>query len=243
METIVKTPQAIILYNNKNITKNISKYIQSITYTDYEKGQSDEVTITLNDFDEFFQTDWHPTKGDKLSVQIGYSGERLLNCGIFTIDESEFETSVDGDVFVIRALAASINEKIRQKNIKSYVNKTLVDIARIIAKKHGYTVAGSSGFIKIPYEAQYNESDIAFLSRIASTYGYIFKLTNDVITFVPVEKLEQAKTVLEISKKDIERARFTNTATKTYTACRAKYLSPKSGKLISYTAKTDKKLI
>ena len=51
METIkpVKAPKVIILYNNSDITKNISPYIQSVTYTDYEKDQSDELSITLND--------------------------------------------------------------------------------------------------------------------------------------------------------------------------------------------------
>ena len=153
MEAIRK-PKVIILYNNNDITQNISKYIKEVTYTDYEKGQSDELSITLNDVDGYFQNDWRPVKGDKISAQIGYSNGRLLNCGVFTIDEPEIDMSVEGDTFVIRSLAASINEKLTEKNNKSYVNKTLVEIARQIGSKHGYTVAGSSGFIKIPYEVQ-----------------------------------------------------------------------------------------
>ena len=73
METIkpVKAPKVIILYNNSDITKNISPYIQSVTYTDYEKDQSDELSITLNDYDGYFQNDWRPVKGDKITAQIG----------------------------------------------------------------------------------------------------------------------------------------------------------------------------
>lgn len=237
----VKRPVVIILYNNKNITKNISKYIQSVTYTDYEKDQSDELTITVNDFEGYFQNDWRPVKGDKISAKLGYEGETLLDCGTFTVDEPEIEISQEGDTFNIRALAASINQKIREKNSKSYVNKTLVEIAKQIAKKHGYTVAGSAGFIKIPYEMQYNETDLAFLKRISASYGYIFKLTDNVITFIPVENLENKKSVIKITRADIESASFRDCATKTYTACSVKYLSPKTGKLVTYTAKTNKK--
>lgn len=237
----VKKPIAIIIYNNKNITKNISRYIQNVTYTDYEKDQSDELTITLNDIDAYFQNDWFPVKGDKISALIGYDDEKLLNCGTFTVDEPELEMTPEGDIFHIRAIAASINQKIRQKNSKSYVNKTLVEIAKQIAKKHGYTVAGSAGFIKIPYEVQYNETDLAFLKRLAASYGYIFKLTDKVITFIPVEELEKSKSILKITRADIENGVLRDTAAKTYTACTVKYLSPKTGKLVSYTAKSNKK--
>ncbi len=242
METIkpVKTPKVIILYNNSDITKNISPYIQSVTYTDYEKDQSDELSITLNDYDGYFQNDWRPVKGDKITAQIGYEGEKLLACGTFTVDEPELNIETDGDTFTIRALAASINQKTREKNVIGYRDKTLVDIAKQIAKKHGYTVVGSAGFIKIPYAAQYNETDLAFLKRLAASYGYIFKLTDTVITFIPVEDLENSKSILSISRKDIERATLRDSATKTYTACSAKYLNPKTGKLVTYTARSSK---
>jgi len=36
-----------------------------------------------------------PSKGDTLRLYIGYEGEQLLNCGIFEIDEIEYETPPD----------------------------------------------------------------------------------------------------------------------------------------------------
>lgn len=260
MQNTILQPVVQVIYNKKDITENISKYIESLTYTDYEKDQSDELSIVLNDYDKLFQNNWYPEKGDKISAKIGYKGQPLLDCGVFTIDEPDIELSVDGDKFTINALAASINEKIRQKNSKSYVNKTLIDIAREIAKKHGYTVAGNgsaaidqnsknstnigaegekAGFIKIPYEIQYKESDIAFLARIAQNYGYIFKLTDNVISFVPAENLETSKSLSVITRKDIKSAHFRDCGTKKYTACSARYLNPKTGKYVSYTARAE----
>ena len=72
------------------------------------------------------------------------------------------------------------------------------------------------------------------------SYGYIFKLTDTVITFTPMENLENSKSLLNITRKDIVSAVLRDSSTKTYTACKAVYLNPKTGKLVSYTAKTNK---
>ena len=231
-------PRVVLIYNKKDISTNISKYLMSLTFTDYEKDQSDELNLQLKDSDKYFQNSWRPQKGDKISAQIGYEDEQLLDCGTFTIDETEWSCDDSGDVFTIRALAASVNQKIREKGSKSYKNKTLVDIAKEIASKHGYTVAGSAGFVKIPYVAQLNESDMAFLQRISAQYGYIFKLTDTVITFIPAEELDKNKPVI-ITDKDLEHITLRDSSTKTYNACSVKYIG-KKGKLVSYTARTAK---
>lgn len=236
----MKRTKVIITYNNKDITKNISKYIKSVTYTDYEKEQCDELSITLNDIDKFFQNDWRPEKGDKISAQIGYEDEELLNCGTFTIEEPELQLADDGDIFMIRGLAASINEKIRETRSKSYRNKTLIEIAREVAARHDYKVAGSAGFIKIPYEPQLNESDLSFLNRLAMKYGYIFKLTNNVISFIPETDLLNKDEIFTITRKEISSLNLRDSSTKTYNACSAKYVSPKTGKLVSYTARSNR---
>lgn len=233
-----KVPKVVLIYNKKDISTNISKYLMSLTFTDYEKDQSDELDLQLKDSDKYFQNSWRPQKGDKVAAQIGYENEVLLDCGTFTIDETEWSSDDSGDVFVIRGLAASINQKIREKGSKSYKNKTLVDIAKKIGSKHGYTVAGGAGFIKIPYVAQLNESDMAFLQRISAQYGYIFKLTDTVISFIPAEELDKKQSVI-ITDKDIEHISLRDSGTKTYNACSVKYVG-KQGKLISYTARTAK---
>ncbi|MDD3236803.1 MAG: contractile injection system protein, VgrG/Pvc8 family [Candidatus Gastranaerophilales bacterium] len=239
METI-KKPYIEIIYNKKNITADISKYILSLTYTDYESGESDELEVTLNDNENLFKSSWQPQKGDKISAKIGYTGEELLNCGTFTVDEGTMDSSDDGDTYIIRTLAASINNKIREKNNKPYEGKTLIQIAKEIGKKHGFTVAGKEGFIKIPREAQRNESDLAFLHRLAQKYGYLFKLNDTVLTFTKMEALEETKALSTIKRNDIKHISLNDTSTKTYNACSVKYKNPKTGKMVSYTAKNAK---
>ena len=236
----MRKPEVIILYNNKEITRDIKKYLMSLTYSDATENQSDELEIELKDNHKLFQNEWRPQKGDKISAQIGYKDETMLDCGIFTVDEPEFNMDDTGDTFKIKALAASVNEGIRQINSESFRNKTLTQIANKIGAKHGYKVAGNYGKIKIPYCAQVKESDIAFLKRISQEYGYIFKLTDKIITFIPAGNLNDAKPVNTFVKKDVTSLLLRDCSTKTYTSCSVKYLNNK-GILQTYTAKNNQK--
>lgn len=55
----VSKPFYELKYNGHNVTLDISEYLQEITYTDYEKEQSDELTIHLKDNDKKFQNNWY----------------------------------------------------------------------------------------------------------------------------------------------------------------------------------------
>src|SRR5574344_1774116 len=88
-------PTFKIEYNKKDITKDVSNYVVNIEYTDFEHGQSDEISITFEDSEKLWQNAWIPSKGDSLRLFIGYEGEKLLNCGVFEIDEIEFATPPD----------------------------------------------------------------------------------------------------------------------------------------------------
>lgn len=48
-------PTYKIEYNEKNITKDVSAYVLSLEYSDYEHGTSDEITITFEDTDIFLK--------------------------------------------------------------------------------------------------------------------------------------------------------------------------------------------
>lgn len=232
----VKKPTVTIIYNKKNITQDISKYVVSLSYTDFEKDQADEINLILKDPDDKFKGNWQPAKGDKIQAKIGYTGEPTLNCGIFTVDEHELESSDDGDFVTIKALATSINSNLKEKNNKPYESKTLVQIAQEIGDRHGFNVAGSEGHVKVGRITQYNESDLGFLRRVSNLYGYLFKITDTVLTFEKLANLESAKPLSVITKKDITRLRLRDTSAKTYSACTVEYHNPKTGKLTSYTA-------
>ena len=67
-------PIAHLTYNGNDCTKDFSKYLNSLTFTDFEDEQSDELNITLNDNDSYFSSLWYPEKGDKLTCSIDFDG-------------------------------------------------------------------------------------------------------------------------------------------------------------------------
>lgn len=232
------TPTFKIEYNNKNITKDVSKYVTNIDYTDFEHGQSDEISITFEDSESLWQGAWIPSKGDSLRLFIGYVGEKLLNCGIFEIDEIQFETPPD--TLTVKALATGITKALRQKNSVAYENKTLKQIANSIAKKHGYKLVGNIDDVKVERITQNQQKDLTFLKKLAEQYGYIFKIAENNLVFYKTEKLINAKTARILYKSDLSRISLTQKTSGTYKAVTVTYHNPKTGKKVSATAKNTK---
>lgn len=194
----MKAPKAIftVLYNNKNITEDIRKYLISITYNDKTEGESDEVEIEMEDVDGLWQNNWYPEKGAKLTVTMGN-----LKCGVFEIDE--FELKGPPDTVSIRGMATGIKSSLRTKKSDAHENKTLKQIAEKVAQKNGLTIQGEIPEITIGRATQNKETDLAFLKRIASQYGIVFSVRDKVITFTSVYDLEKRASSFTVDKSDL----------------------------------------
>ena len=190
-----------LFYEQKNITKDVSPYVTSIEYTDVEHGESDELQISFEDSEKLWQGAWIPTKGDALRAYIGYEAEKLLNCGVFEIDELEYDTPPD--VITVKGLATGIKKPLRQKNSQGYENKTLKQIAKEIADKHGYTLVGEVADIRVDRITQNKERDLTFLTKLAEEYGYIFKIAENNLVFYDVKKLKGANSTQIFYKSDL----------------------------------------
>ena len=127
-----------VILNKKDISANISADLISLDYTDEVAGQSDELSITLQDSKGLWKYEWYPEKGDELQAYITVNG-KTLDCGIFEIDEVEASGSKDaGDVVIIKALAAGIKDSVRTVKSYAHENKTLREVAATTANKYGF---------------------------------------------------------------------------------------------------------
>jgi len=185
-----------VLYDNKNITEDVRKYLLSITYNDKTEGESDEIEIELEDVDALWQNNWYPEKGAKLTVTIG-----KLKCGVFEIDELEIKGPPD--VVSIRGMATGIKSSLRTKKSDAHENKTLKQIAEKVAEKNSLTIAGEIPELTIGRATQNKETDLAFLKRIASQYGIVFSVRDKVITFTSVYDLEKRGSSFTVDKSDL----------------------------------------
>ena len=239
MET-VKELEIALKYNNHDVTEDFSRYLQSVTYTDAEEDDSDELTLELKDNDKKFQNNWWLDKGSKLTFKAGLKGTTTqVNFGTFTTDELEMNFSTSGDTLSIKALAATSNSPVRTTNTRYFNNKTLVQIAKYFGNIYGFRVVGEQGNVNIGRVNQVNETDLAFLRRISKMYGYVFKLTEGLLTFTQIDTLTNSDVLFTLNKEDIAELRLTDSNTKVYKCCRVQYFSPKTKKLVSYIARRD----
>ena len=232
------TPIFKLEYNQKNITKDVSDYVLNIEYSDFEHGQSDEITITFENSEGLWNGAWIPSKGDALRLFIGYAGEKLLNCGIFEIDEIELNSPPD--IIIVKALATGIKKSFRQENSIGYENKTLQQIANEVAKRHNLTLVGNIENIKVERITQNHERDLTFLKRVAEEYGYIFKIAEGNLVFYKTEKLINADSAKILYKTDLSTISLREKTSQNYKSVSVTYKNPKTGKVVSATAKNDK---
>lgn len=231
----VRKPVFFLEYEQKDITRYITPYALSVTYTDYEHGKSDEIDIRLEDREHLWKSSWYPKKGDVLSLKIGYEQEGLLPCGRFEIDEVEL--AGPPDIISMKGLSANIRKALRQNNTTAYENKSLRQIAGEIAEKHGFELIGEIEEVRVKRITQNQERDLAFLKRIAEEYGYVFKIADNKLVFYELLKLQTAKAVMVIDRKGMSSFSFRDKTSEVYKAATVSYHDPKTKKLTTHTVK------
>lgn len=227
-----------VLYNSKDITKDISSMVMSLEYVDKVTGQSDEISLTLENSDERWLNSWYPQKGDSIEVNIFSEGQ--LKCGSFTIDEPEFTEDIDaGNQFTLKGIAAPVNKKLRTVRSYAHEDKSLKEIANTVAANLGLTVLGSVKDITIHRVNQYRETDLAFLNRIGGAYGYVFSVRGNNLVFVYYEDIESKEAALTLNRSDRIRCSYKDTTNKVFKTSSVKHHNPKTKAVVSFDVDAD----
>lgn len=215
METIRKIKVEITIAG-ANVTADVSPYLSRISYADRVEAESDSIDLVFDDVAKLWQTDWYPQQGDSLTVKMGYVGD-LLDCGVFEIDEIQFDTPPD--TLTVRALAAAISKSLRTKNSKAFEKQTLLKIAQYFADKHGLKIVGSAtalNEVEIERKTQENQTDLGFLAGIAKEFGFVFSVRGDQLVFMDMVELEKKPAVMEITPKMLSKCSLKDKTAQTY---------------------------
>lgn len=234
---MLNKPKIELKYNNNDCTSDFLRYMQNITYTDYEEGQTDELEITLNDDKHLFKNEFYPVKSDTITASIKL-GDEALPLGDFTTDEPEFSGDSSGHSVSIKGIATGINIDVRTKRAERYPAGSIKKLVNKIAQRHKLNVLCEKD-IKIPEQVQAKETDLAFLQRVAKTYGYIFKITGKYLVFIALSSSNESEPVMELKPEDINSYSFKDTSNKCYKYCEVTYYSPSSKKLLKYRAESN----
>lgn len=223
-----------VLYDNVDITKDISRHLESFTYTDHLE-EADTLDIQLEDADQNWQDGWYPDKGAKITAEIGIIGGPVIQCGIFDIDE--IELLGPPDKVNIRCIAAGFKNGSKRTN-KNHVheNKTLREIINTIASAAGYSIVGNISNIRINRYVQRQKNDLKTLRRLAREYGYVFNIRDKSLVFIRTKDLVDTTPIVTLKKSDLLLYSIKDTSTGLYKSATVKFHDPETGDVVSYSA-------
>jgi len=222
-----------IIYNNKNITKDISQSLISFNFTD-NLNEADTLDIELEDSQCRWQSEWYPEKGAKLEATIGIEGSETINCGTFEIDEIELKSPPDS--VNIRCISAGFVEG-EKRTPKSHVheNKTLSEIVHTVASLAGLEVLGKISNIRVGRFVQRKETNLETLRKLANMYGYTFNVRDKKAIFIKNTEIENNKVVMVFDKTDLINFSFRDKSTGIYKLAQISYFNPETGETIKHT--------
>jgi phage protein D len=232
-----RRPYISVLYDQKEITSAIDPFLLSLSYEDKVTGESDEINLVFEDSDALWKGSWYPSKGDTLTVSLGYAGEDILPCGDFEIDE--IEAGGPPDTVTIKGLAAGIKHAVRTRRSAAYEKRTLRQIAQTVADRHGLALTGSIADVKIEHISQLRQTDLGFLFKLANTYGYSFSIRGKQLVFYKNSELLNREPVLIIKKTQCQSYLLRDKSQNVYKAAEVAYHDPQAKELISFTQPAD----
>ena len=175
-----------IIADNKDITDLISQRLISLNITDETGIVSDKAEILLDNRDSALEI---PNTGAVLKISIGTQGKDLNSMGSYVVDTIELMSPSLKMRIIAKAVNGKIknlNSKIRSPKSRSWHEYSLIGIIEKIAKEHEFQAVIDKEFdqIFIQHIDQTDESDISFLSRLASDYDAFTKFIDDKLIFI-----------------------------------------------------------
>jgi phage protein D len=198
METLGKT-YFEVLYNNKDISADISQYLLSIRYNDKTGKEADELSLTLENVDALWENEWYPEKGAKFSAKLG-DKNTMLDCGQFEIDE--IEIAAPPDTVTIRAISAGVTGSLRSSKSVAHEKTTLSQIVNKVAADNHLTVEGAIQDMYFERITQNRECDLAFLRRLAEKYGFMFSVRGTKLVFTDMAGIMASSSIATIDRSD-----------------------------------------
>ncbi|MDX8000771.1 phage late control D family protein [Xenorhabdus sp. Reich] len=230
--------------NNKDITGKIQSRLMSLTLTDNRGFEADQLDLELDDSDGKLDL---PSRGDILTLELGWYGQALTPKGKFVVDEIEHSGAPDR--LTVRARSADLRGELNAKHDKSYHKQTIESVVSTIAVKNKLKfLVGKELKDIIVHIDQTNESDLSFLTRLAQQEGAIASIKNGVLLFILQGQNKSSSgeelPVVEITRQAGDSHRFSLSDRDAYTGVVAKWwnIRTASEQTIEYQREESKSL-
>ena len=170
-----------IMAGDKDITSNIKEYLLDLVIIEKSGFGSDQLVMVLEDKENLIEV---PTTGKMLKCYLGQNDDSIVCKGSFIVDELKFAGFPK--TITIIARSANFRQNMHQKKDVSYDNMTLTKICSAIALCNGFNAVIDPvlGNEMITHIDQKDESDLAFLKRIAEERDALIKFRDNNLYFV-----------------------------------------------------------
>ena len=218
-------PAYMLTLDGADITQNFSDRLIGLTMTDNRGFEADQLDIALDDTDGLVEL---PPRGASLTLWLGWQGSALVNKGSFTVDEIEHRGAPD--TLTIRGRSADFRGTLNSRREQSWHDTTLGVIVETIAQRNKLTasVADALNAIAIPHIDQTQESDAAFLSRLAERNGASVSVKAGKLLFLKAGSAMTASgkpiPQMTVERGDGDRHQFAIADREAYTGVTAKWL-------------------
>lgn len=224
-------PAYMLTLDGADITQNFSDRLIGLTMTDNRGFEADQLDIALDDTDGLVEL---PPRGASLTLWLGWQGSALVNKGSFTVDEIEHRGAPD--TLTIRGRSADFRGSLNSRREQSWHDTTLGVIVETIAQRNKLTasVADALKTIAIPHIDQTQESDAAFLSRLAERNGASVSVKAGKLLFLKAGSAMTASgkpiPQMTVERGDGDRHQFAIADREAYTGVTAKWLHTRDPK-------------
>lgn len=230
-----------IIYNGKNISKDLKPYLKNFTYTD-DEGSADDIQFTLHNREGKWHGAWMPQKNDTITAAIvtyDWNKEGVkqrLNCGKFFIDSVDFKGPPDE--LSVKAMSIPLKDGGKSaKRSRTWENSSLSIIAGQVAISCGLTLLYDAPDYTYDRVVQSRETDLGFLKRLARKEGISIKVSNEKLVLYDEKSYESKKSVRKVKRGESRLLNYSFTyevADKEYKKVQLSYFDSKKKKNIKY---------
>ncbi len=227
----VLSPAFMVKVNSEDVTADISPRLMSLTLTDNRGFEADQLDIELDDSDGALAM---PPRGAVISLFLGWKGQPLIGKGDFTVDEIEHHGAPDA--MTIRARSADFRGSLNSRRDVSYHDTTLGDVIKQVAERNKLKpmVAATLTTVQVTHIDQTQETDAAFLTRIATLNGAVAAIKAGRLLFIKpgagVTAGGKPIPQMTITRQDGDRHSFSIADRGAYTGVKANWLHTKEPK-------------
>jgi phage protein D len=217
--------------SNPQLSAGIAGQATEFTYTDVASGQSDSMSISLENIGKEWMGRLMPKRGASLGARIVLTnwgsgeGTEAFDCGTFVLDDISFSG---------RPLTCSLGgvsmpamDDFKSLPVTNTWEKTTVqEIASQIAARAGVPLHYDANSIQVAEVEQSKQTDSAFLYSLCEKYGLAMKAYNHKIVIFDIVSYEEKGAILTIEEADADSWSANTTVDGTYTGVNLDYTDP-----------------